>query len=61
MLTELEMKKRAVQAALNTLKKALKPNSGNVIKKQVKRKFKALQEQFHNHENTYFGNELVNQ
>ena len=30
MLTELEMNKRAVQAALNTLEKALKPNSGNV-------------------------------
>ena len=35
MLTELEMKKRAVQAALNTLEKALKPNSGIVIKNPV--------------------------
>ena len=47
MLTELEIKKRVVQAALNTLEKALKPNSGNDIKKQVKRKFEALQEHFH--------------
>ena len=59
MLTKLEMKKRAVQAALNTLEKALKPNSDNVIKNQVKRKFEALQKHFHNFENTYFGSELV--
>ena len=49
MLTELEMNKRAVQAALNTLEKALKPNSGNVTKNPVKRKFEALQEHFHNY------------
>ena len=44
MITKLEMKKRAVQTALNTLEKALKPSFGNVIKNQVKSKFEALQE-----------------
>ena len=55
MLTELEKQKRAVQATL----KALKPNSGIVIKYPVKRKFEALNKHFNNYKNAYFGRELV--
>ena len=58
---EHQLLKRAVQAALDALEKALKPNSSDVIKNHVKRKFWALQEHFQNYENTYFGSELVDE
>ena len=40
------MKKRAVQAVLSAHDKALRPNSGNFVKNQIKGKFEVFQEHF---------------